>query len=346
MEGADGNRIRLQLSLEYKVQDEAAGGNAELEFIVHPPVSETQSGREDLFGRMAYLTVFGAKLLVRSGGPFTLDAVTRDANDHHLVITPNDNALNGKPQATAGITLPQVAELGKTQKGKALNDRFDVTIRQADSYRASVDAALKLLDPAKVLEKPGATWSQSLRGFLMLLASYIAQGTQAVFYPKQITDSFLLARTDMAALFRLLPDDEQNAFKEKWKLLLILAMNAAGVNETDEPVIGKVWVDENYSGKEPIGPSREKWIFFIVNGYDLLSAAHYKEIQTEAAAVGKELESLGEMGKKTEKVGTSKTKGGIFELRAAALPKDPIPLLEWFGFADSVLDYFIALSEK
>ena len=179
----------------------------------------------------------------------------------------------------------------------------------------------------------------------MLLTSYISQGVQAVFYPKQITDSFLLARTDMAALFRLLPEEEQEVFKTSWKLLLLLAMKAAGVQETDEPVIGKVWVDENYSGKKPIGPSREKWIFFIVNGYDLLSAAHYKDIETEAAEVGKELESLGEMGKKTEAVGQSKTKGGIFELRGAALARDPLPLLKWFGFADDVLDYFIALSE-
>jgi hypothetical protein len=287
---------------------------------------------------------------------FTLDAVTKNAADRKFVIQPRGIELAAKPQATAGITLPQVAALGLPQKGKGfspetgpqqakeLHPLFGTTIRQTDSYRTAVDEVLAQYDPAILLKRPGAVWSDSVRGFLMLLASYISQGVQAVTYPKQITDAFLLARTDMAKLFRLLPREEQAFFRKNWSILLIVGMFVAEDFDTEKPVIGQVWTSEAKREKKPIGPSRSKWVSSMVEGDDLLSAAHYKEIKAAAGNLGGALESMGALGRRTEPVGESKTEGGIFELRGAALAR-PIPLSQWFDFAVDVLDYFINLSE-
>lgn len=336
-------------SSDFKVEaDEAAGDESELEFILHPPAEETAAGRKDVFGRMVKMVLLGAKLVQQGGAKkqFSLKDATGSAGDERFLIEPTaDKKLEARPQVTAGITLAQVAQLGGKPGGKSLDPKFARTVSTAATFRSNVDAALKKT-PIEYFPQRGerADWSDDLRGLLMVVASYLSYGETAVFYPKQITDAFLLSRTDVATLYKLLPAEEKLIFAKNKKIFLRLAMAAADVTEEDQPVIGKVWTDENMTKREPIGPTREKWLSFIPLGYDLLSSAHYKEIQKEAADLGKELESMGEMGSKTEAVGEEKKAGGIFELRGAALAKEPLDLLKWPGFADSTMEYFVALS--
>jgi hypothetical protein len=335
----------------FKVEaDEAVGGNAELEFILHPPVEADESGLVDLTLRMAHMTVLGEKLIGTAGGseqPFTMNAATGDVSHQRLVVTPNDAVLRAGPQVTAGISLAKVGALGTKQGTKELPPAFSATVAQAGNMRENVGELLKFL-PEKI--QPG---SAELRSLLGLCASYLDAGERAVFYPKQITDRLLLARTDFATLFRMLTDNEQAYFKKKPEDFVVLAITAAGLMSPDpeKHVITNVMERETMdSPRAPVGPTRRKWLWFITQGYDLLSSAHYKELEstyegTPEANLGKSLESMGELGAKTEEVNEARKRGGIFELRGAAVTRTKIPLTEWMPFALQVMQYLIALEK-
>jgi hypothetical protein len=335
----------------FKVEaDEAGGGKSELEFIIHPPIPTTPSGIGSAMKRMAPVYVFGAKLLSGpSSDPFSLNTVTGDANDKKFLIKAADRTLGARPQVTAGISLKDIPKLSEKQKGVSLPSQIDNT-------HASAANALNLERATKSLPH-GMEMDPSLHGLLMPIASYIDAGQRAVSYPKQIADRLLLARTDFATLFKLLPQDMQAHFKKNPKDFVELGLAAADVDDGDAPVIGRVWLDETDLdlGTKPIGPSRSKWLHFITQGHDLLSGSHYKEYMgyykdeaSNEGALAKELESMGELGKKTEPTRGEDKEGGIFELRSAALKGKYgiIPMVEWLPFVEQVLTYFGNLSES
>lgn len=333
----------------FKVEaDEAGAGQSELEFIIHPPIPTTPGGINSAMDRMVPVYLFGAKLLSGpSSGRFALDTVTGDANDKKFLIKPNDKTLTARPQVTAGISLQDIPKLSKAQKGVSLPSQIDNT-------HVSAENALDLERASQALPL-GMEMDPSLHGLLMPIASYIDAGQRAVFYPKQIADRFLLARTDFAGLFRLLPREVQDHFKKNPMDFVRLGLAAAAVDDGDAPVLGRVWIDEMDMdrGVRPIGPSRAKWLFFITQGYDLLSGSHYKEYMGQysdegTGALAKELESMGELGKKAEPTRGEDKEGGIFELRSAALKgkHGTIPMIEWLPFVKQVLTYFGNLSKS
>lgn len=337
----------------FKVEaDEAGGGEAEMEFIIHPPVDANVPGKQELFSRMTYMTVLGAKIIRaanNSGGNlFRLSTATNDSFHEKFVVQPLPNELEARPQVTAGISLGKIPELENQQGTKDLHPMFNHTKKTIKSHKNNV-GDLSNYPPFDV-----TPMSDELKGLFILMGSYISNGEQAIFYPKQIADSSLLARTDFARLYKMIPENEQLFFKKNPSLWVRYALIAAGVDhgESNEPVIGKVWTDEKMTNRRPIGPSREKWLTFIRFGYDLLSAAHHKEYKstyqgTEDEGTGKKLESLGELGSKTEKVGSEQKDGGIFEFRSAALANKTgiLPLLDWQPFTRNTMDYFVELEK-
>lgn len=337
----------------FKVEaDEAGGGEAEMEFIIHPPIDVNVPGKQELFSRMTYMTVLGAKIIRaanNSGGNlFRLSTATNDSFHEKFVVQPLPNELEARPQVTAGISLGKIPELNNQQGTKDLHPMFNHTKMTVQGHKGNV-GILSNYPPFDV-----TPMSDELKGLFILMGSYISNGEQAVVYPKQITDSSLLARTDFARLYKMIPENEQLFFKKNPALWIRYTLIAAGVeqSESNEPVIGKVWTDEKMTDRRPIGPSREKWLTFIRFGHDLLSAAHHKEYKsayqgTEDEGTGKELESLGELGGKTEKVGSEQKDGGIFEFRSAALANKTgiLPLLDWQPFTRNTMDYFVELEK-
>ena len=213
------------------------------------------------------------------------------------------------------------------------------------NLRENVAAVTATLPPQLA---PG---SPELHSLLGLVAAYMEAGETAVFYPKLITDRVLLARTDFATLFKMLPKNEQDWFRKTPRDFVALALVSAqlGDHDPNKQVITKVWTDENMTDRHPVGPTRERWLWFMTQGYDLLSSLHYRELASsyadrpEEARLGTELESLGEMGARTEEVGAARQQGGIFELRSAALSRTKLPLLQWEPFTAQVMRYLIAL---
>jgi hypothetical protein len=323
--------------------DEAANSESELEFVVDPPVPATAAGRESLFERMTYMTLLGARLLRAGAGGarFTLDAATGDAGDDRFLIQPNDEELVAGPQVTAGISLEAVSRIATTRHalphplGQTKGVAQAVNLEMADQYL------------------PQQLWPMKpeLKGLLTVMAPYLWSGERAVLYPKQITDSFLLSRTDFSALFKLLPQEDR-AYLAKYPIAFMqLALAAAGLetDALDVPVIQRVWTNEDYEAVRPVGPTRRKWLTMITMGYDLLSSRHYRELagyyedSPDEARLGDDLESLGELGGKTEKVGTAQRDAGIFEFRGAGPSRRRIPLLQWEPFTDEMMRYLMAL---
>jgi hypothetical protein len=339
---------------EFRVEaDEAGGGKSELEFIIHPPIPTTSMAIASLAERMAPVYLFGAKLLSKASSEmFKLNMVTGQPADEKFVIHPADTSLSARPQVTAGISLENIPKLQFPQKGVSLPPQLDQTHVSAGTASIDVDGA------AEFLPKEFEVMPPQLKGLLMPIGMYLYNGQRAVSYPKQIADNFLLARTDCAGLFKLLPEDLKTYFRKKPEDFVKMAMAAGCVDDPEAPVIGRVWKNENNpsEGVEPIGPSRRKWLYFITQGYDLLSGSHYKEFLNDDMLSGaehkkmaKELESLGELGKKTEPTKGEEKEGGIFELRSAALKKfgeGHVPMLQWMPFVEQVLTYFKNLGDS
>ncbi len=324
--------------------DEAGGGHAELEFVIHPPIPTTDYGIASALGRMVPVYLFGAKLLSKSGSKaFPLNQATGNNADKKFIIYPNDHVLSARPQVTSGISLEHIPKLQFAHEGVSLPEQLNQTHQSAKYAVSFADEALKLLPPNL------NAFREPLRGLLMPIGMYLNNGSRGIFYPKQIADDFLLARTDFVGLFKLLPEALILHFKENPKLFVKMAMVAGDVEALEDPVIGKVWINEKdlSEGSRAVGPTRDKWLHFIVLGYDLLSGLHYKDFETsdpQHHEVSKDLESLGELGKKTEPVlGHGSQTGGIFELRSAALKPHQsglVPMLQWLPFIQQTLTYF------
>lgn len=332
----------------FKVEaDEAGGGEAELEFVVHPPVPADSNGQEDLFGRMTHVTLLGARLLrakaaLQQQTHFTLDAATGAANDAKFLIRPVDDTLTAGPQVTAGISLERLGRIAT---------QTQVALPQALATSRQVAGAVNLSKAEQYLAQQIWPMSAELTGLLTVMAPYLWSGERSVFYPKQITDSFLLSRTDFAALFKLLPERDRTYLAKFPIALMQVALAAADldVEDLDVPVIQKVWSSEEMAERAPVGPSRREWLWFITQGYDLLSSKHYKDLQgyyqddPAKAGLADGLESMGELGGKTEKVGPAGRDAGIFEFRGAGSTGKKIPLLQWEPFTDQMMRYLIAL---
>lgn len=314
----------------FKVEaDEAAGGLAELEFIVHPPVTVAPDNEDHLDFIMSYIEIFGRDLLKKglSQEVFGLEEVTGQGGHAKFLIRKGDDELKAGPQVTSGISLEKVAEIGSK---KGLPESFARSVMTIGSITASIDeAALDELLPEKGM-------SAQLRGLLAFLVSVLWGGEQGgLEYPKQITDVFLLGRTDAASMFRLLPTEERETYSRgdgPWKFVR-LVLTAAGVpDEGDVPVIVKGVRPHVGAEYTPVGPTRAKWLFFLTQGFDLLSHE-----------VNEEFESMGELGAKTEPVGSQRKEAPIFELRGAQTTKIPLP--EWKPFALQTFRFLIGLEE-
>ncbi|TND02442.1 MAG: hypothetical protein FD123_4115, partial [Bacteroidetes bacterium] len=339
----------------FKVEaDEAGGGEAELEFIIHPPVETDMRGKIDLYKRMYAATTLGDQLLRKGNeikGAFRMNQATGVLGDQKFLIRPGDDVMGARPQVTAGIGLDKITQLGKSQGGVELPDLF----RQTKTESTSLENSLQGTDISQLIHDDLKPMSEELRGLMTVIKSYLENGMRAVNYAKQLGDSFLLARTDFGGLFKLLSEDEQLFFRKNPELFVNYCLMASGFDDVgramEEPVLRGVWENPDDLMNSPlkkIGPTRGKWLHMITQGYDLLSSGHYKEFKDYYAGekeegLDKDLESMGELGGKTEEVdGRTDHKGGIFELRSAALLRQHgvIPMDQWVGFALQTHEYF------
>jgi hypothetical protein len=177
--------------------------------------------------------------------------------------------------------------------------------------------------------------SDDLKGLIGVIASYLVQGAASVpiAYPKQL-GNLLLARTDFAKLFRLLPQNEQSLLRTDTQLWIDLVIEASSRGNA-ALFRGRIDPNQNVikAGTERTGTADltvERWLRAIPGNTDLL-----------ATIAGSQ--SMGAMGNTVEDVGPegAREQAGIFEFRASQ--GVPIPLAEWFDFALGAQRYITRL---
>ncbi|NHZ81289.1 DUF4157 domain-containing protein [Massilia sp. CCM 8695] len=169
--------------------DEAEQGLSELEFVIRPPVAESQAGRQALVHVMTAMGAITTALLERAGGGrFSLDQITHDAADTSTLVTPRDAAMQAGPQATTALMLEQIPRMINRDVAAA-------PLNAAPNAHAAADGG-----------------AAAFRGLATLIGQYIDNGVTpggAITYPKMIAEP-LLARTSFVGLFNLL-DNQRRA---------------------------------------------------------------------------------------------------------------------------------------
>jgi hypothetical protein len=341
-------RVGYKLFEGFKIEaDEAAGGNSEIEFIVHPPLPEKPGTLEELERIMGSIAAFGSKLLALKDGSFRLGLATGIPHDNAYVVSPGDDQLKAGPQVTTGIDLAKIPGLSSHKGAGEL---------APSELRGSLG---EIQDTATGISqtKKGSKVSPQLLGLLTLIVGYLQAGRGrfgdkqwesmltpqsrhgvALNYPKRIAEP-LLARTQFGKLFQLIPLEEQIFYIEKpgeWLDLVIQSAGGYELYDPSKPVIERGIQEEennphNLTVTHP-GPKRIDWILGIAVGMDKLTKME-------------DSESMGEFGNKTERVGGGgRIEAGIFEFRGAQ--KSKIPLAQWGKFATDFFKYILTLHDQ
>lgn len=328
----------------FKIEADEADGTTELEFIVYPPVEEGADGRQRLDQIMTGMTVTGGKLegIARNAtAPFALSAMTGGSADGSYLITPTkDLRIEGRPQVTSGLDLAKIGQLDTVPPGRS-------------AAPPELQPSLKTLGISARNARTGAAAegrqiSPPLQGLVAVITNYLEGGAAqpgqesltardrfalALDYPKVI-GNILLARTDFAALFGLLPPREVTYYSEhpqNFVRLVVASLDKRYRIRESDPIFAKgVKVDEADEAKGIVVPDLTvgSWLYEIPRGADVLRTV-------------KDADSLGEFGSKTEAIGSSRTRygtnervraeAGIFEFRGAQ--NERLPLNRWKPFA-------------
>ncbi|MCG8477285.1 MAG: hypothetical protein MI784_17605, partial [Cytophagales bacterium] len=235
------------------------------------------------------------------------------------------------PQATAGIRLSKVHKLlddisappekeprsvGERKfKGRVFligeqeTGRFD---RGASlNARYVVDQAEEVC--SKIQEVHGLQVSEAFKGFLSLAVIYLIEGYRgSPTYPKSM--AVLLARTDFARMFSLLPENERRLLAKNdaasW-LAVVRSMVPECLKDFSQPFFKNgVYIARPEIHRHILrGLSLEQWLKEMTKGRDLLTERHFPN-----RLRAYELESMGAMGDRTDTV--LGEPAPIFEFRA------------------------------
>ncbi|MBN9382046.1 MAG: DUF4157 domain-containing protein [Chitinophagaceae bacterium] len=238
---------------------------------------------------------------------FSLELVTNAADDRNYSVMPSQSGyeVNANPQVTTGLSLDQLYNLNEeTLKGSPAEKAIQSAAGKIALIRPRIPSSLSEfgLDKAP---------SDQLKGLLALVVSYLVGGNQKVplSYPKELTDTFVLSRTGVNHLIFELPFYEKVFFQKNPSNFVALALHTANMTGAGDARLITPGLQPPGKDQRAFGPTRKAWLNGIVTGSDLLSKA-----------ADEEYESMGELGKKTEFVGTKDgdtfISAGIFEIRA------------------------------
>ena len=265
-----------------------------------------------------------------------------------VYFVPQGRALSGNPQATGGISIDKVfTMMQQIGKNSALAGKH-----------AQGAAALEKMSPdrpSNMAQKAAQIQgSDALKGLVATLVSYLdfGRGTQPLNYAKLISNSTLI-RTDFGTWFSMLPGDDKKRFLDdgRGQSFVDLVLSTAGLaDKGDQPVFER-GVRKSQDKSSPdynvllddkdLMISRQNWLLAITRGWDPLSSFWMPQLKGE-------LEGLGRLGPKTDKVGKEVGKdspgtGIIMEFRnmAQAVFYDQFPDL-----ALQIFDYIVALNAR
>jgi hypothetical protein len=280
------------------------------------------------------------------------------------------------PQATAGIRLNQVPTLigdmmedvnpqkiynPKETKKHPLSIESSNPIEHKELPGAALAARQAITWFKKVaveqkIELPEAFGSEALVGLISLIHTYLkkAEGTQVRDYPKSLFP--LLGISNFAAMFRMLPEDDQAPFKQEPQMFVLINLQAANMSGTGgkslftkgfAEQLSNTTQEESEHAAQILGSiSRADWLAPIPGGQDILTRAFTKSIKQDVPS----LESLGKFdyGEKVGKKPKSKEMdtrptAPILELRRL---RQQVPISEWKDFALDIFDYIVMLNNE
>jgi hypothetical protein len=319
------------------------------------------------------------------------------ATDRTVIMASQQSPIGGQMQASGGVRLDRVAALmenmgnlrekaiskdsGHIDEVKGRNDKNQAKgIRENDQQNANRQEGRRVLGNAigrdtnanitgmapslarvaiKELDNKQVK-SDGLIGLVALCVQYIggaASQSGVSGYAKTIAP--LMARTDFAAQFKLLPEAEQAALKgpdNSGQLFVKLVMAAVQKFNSkitaDKDVFEKGIYRGDHQADDPVaqvlgGVTRQQWLSGIAKGTDLLTKANFPDPKHEGR--GDHLESLGGFGDHTADISPTTpdakvVKGGVFELRSMGGMGGDVPHPQWFGRAMSVVKYLHELN--
>lgn len=358
-----GEKVISQKGFTMEADD--AGEESEIEFVVQPPIEERagENSVKDVMDRVVGLA--NSLNRYKDEQQFSLNNVTKNNNDAAYTIFPKMGSIAANPQVTAGVRLDRInafANHAKEPRSVAnrllsMNGNEGKAFILYNSYAQGAVAYAKNQSSKKLLRV-----SSDLTGLVTLLISYLIAGAdyadksvdvyyRSLPYIKHLT--ILMARTDFATLFKQLPKNEQVYFKQnpgKWLDMIMNGAKRVESKDWSDGIAGKVVErkkrpedDEDYEDF-PVSVSREDWLYGLLNGYDLMSASYYNSMTKYGREMKDELEGMGKLGSKVDKVGKDKKtieSAGIFEFRKV---EDNMPLDKWCEFAIDAYNYIVKLN--
>ena len=255
-------------------------------------------------------------------------------------------SLEGVLQVTGAIDLARIPDLMKNMN--AAEDETEEEARGLIVARESLGKAIgggaapagpigKAPDKAKKAiqdhkdfasfddrHPPPELGSEELHGIVALIAGYMATADSASLgYAKTIAP--IMARTDFATMFKMIDPEELKYFKNDPDALVAILEFATGLDMATDVFPHGIYNDPRAKGggdKDALkGLTRARWVTGIATGIDYLSAAKFNQNPDlddveDPNEKKSDLESMGALGDRTEKVGTAKKDAPLFEIRS------------------------------
>ena len=246
-------------------------------------------------------------------------------------------------QANVGIRLSKVPELFKLsgtypsmspyyERFTRIKDVFKPSAwREMESMRNAHDSVLEAVKEFSVTHGPSEDWqaSNNFVGLCTFLVHYLE--CPLINYDSYIKGGFpVMARTDFAAMYELLPPEERSYFQQSDGQHFIALFEKVKFCENNyQPLDLKGLVFEKGARQGELDPvnmshlTREQWLANITQGVDFLTVKGYPGPDSEKL----ELDTMGSWGKKFDEVTPKRLQAPILELRRIQYTKDIDELL-------------------
>ena len=267
------------------------------------------------------------KPIVEWPAAFSTAHLTRlRADRRRLVVQIVDPTWRARIQASEAVALGQYESLLRQHERP---DIATIALTAADAIFAALTARAHTIEPSRL---------GNLRGFVQLVATYLARGQLHAAEGRPAKFSFrLMARTDFASMYQsLLSAEERRIFRSlvdsrSDPILTELApLINAELSTRGNPAIAferstRFFAKEVGESARTVGPSVHAWLRGITKGKDLLSGEAISD------AMGAK--------KVTTSPGDKDFRRAQFEIRGSVMPGGiDIPAAGWVAFAKKIFD--------
>ncbi len=309
--------------------DASPSGGSNLEWVTDPLESadEVNAAMDGIVGMATYLD--GRKTEAHIPLDDVANATGTAVQMPNVRIYPFGGSLSFAPQVTGGFRLDKIGELidKLRPRSKGTFERESTWQKNEDfknslytdvaSMAASLSGARKACSETWVREIAGPDGTKELEGLVMILANYLsnAAALEDGANAKSIAGG-MMARTDFAHNFRLLPRSLRTHFSKTPDDFVRLVLTAAGMEGTEDTQVFEHTVERGLAGQRQttqITLTRGSWLGQIPRGFDLM-----KNFSNQSELVQ---EALSESGKQTESEAIHKSLGALGSVDDQVGPK-------------------------